>query len=109
MENLIEKYYKQEIKKIIDKSSEILEEEQYRRVIGYLIGYISSQLEPLVMPNEVVAGGNNELLKFLRWLYDQEELELTETGWYYKEDEEGTYELSNLEVLNKYYASQRKA
>lgn len=71
--------------------------------------YLSHPLEPLVMPNEVVAGGNNELLKFLRWLYDQEELELTETGWYYKEDEEGTYELSNLEVLNKYYASQRKA
>lgn len=53
MENLIEKYYKQEIKKIIDKSSEILEEEQYRRVIEYLIGYLSSQLEPPVgMPSE---------------------------------------------------------
>ena len=50
MENLIEKYYKQEIKKIIDKSSEILEEEQYKRVIEYLIGYLSSQLEPPVIP-----------------------------------------------------------
>ncbi len=66
---------------------------------------IFSQVEKPVMPNEVLAGGlTKELFKILQWVYDQEEIELLETGWYCKGDE-----LSTQEVLVKYFASQREA
>lgn len=52
MENLIVKYYQQEVKKLIERSFEILEEEQYRHFIKYLTDYLTNCDRALITKSE---------------------------------------------------------